>query len=114
MTEIDREIPERERLVHDDPELAARIREGIEQAERGETVDLGSFAQHLDTFVAWQPSPADARFDKNAWKGLEGKPVVVTLPGNPPRTIERILRSARVNEGGTEVELELEKGAGDD
>jgi hypothetical protein len=39
---------EREQLVHDDPELAEQIREGIAQADRGETVDLGSFAQHLD------------------------------------------------------------------
>lgn len=39
---------ERERLVHENPELAAQIREGVAEAERGETVDLGSFAQHLD------------------------------------------------------------------
>jgi hypothetical protein len=39
---------QRERLVHDDPELAAQIREGVAQAERGETVDLGDFAQYLD------------------------------------------------------------------
>jgi len=43
-----RPIPDRERLVHDDPGLAAQIREGIAEAERGETVDLGSFAQALD------------------------------------------------------------------
>ena len=43
-----RPIPERERLVHENPELAEQVREGIAQAERGETVDLGSFAQHLD------------------------------------------------------------------
>jgi hypothetical protein len=42
------DIPERERIIHDNPELAAQIREGIAQAERGETVDLGSFAHHLD------------------------------------------------------------------
>lgn len=41
-------VPERERLVHENPALAAQIREGVAQAERGETVDLGSFAQHLD------------------------------------------------------------------
>lgn len=40
-------VPERERLVHEDPELAAQIREGIAEAEAGRTVDLGSFAQHL-------------------------------------------------------------------
>lgn len=43
-----RPVPERERLVHENPELAEQIREGIAEAERGETVDLGSFAQHLD------------------------------------------------------------------
>lgn len=42
------DIPERERLVHDDPALAEQIREGIAQAERGETVDLGNFAQYLE------------------------------------------------------------------
>jgi len=41
-------VPERERLVHDDPVPAAQIREGIAEAEAGRTVDLGSFAQHLD------------------------------------------------------------------
>lgn len=41
-------VPERERLVHENPELAAQIREGITEAERGETADLGSFAQYLD------------------------------------------------------------------
>ena len=40
--------PERERLVHENPALAEQIREGVAEAERGETVDLGSFAQHLD------------------------------------------------------------------
>ncbi len=42
------EIPERERLVHDDPVLAAQIREGVAAAGRSESVDLGSFAQYLD------------------------------------------------------------------
>lgn len=42
------DIPERERLVHENPELAAQIREGIAESERSETRDLGSFAQHLD------------------------------------------------------------------
>lgn len=46
------DIHPREQAVHDDPELAAQIREGIEQAERGETIDLGSFAQYLDNEVA--------------------------------------------------------------
>lgn len=39
---------ERERPVRENPALAARIREGIAAAERGETVDRGSFAEHLD------------------------------------------------------------------
>ena len=42
------DIPERERLVHDDPALAQQIRDGIAEAERGETVYRGSFAQYLD------------------------------------------------------------------
>jgi hypothetical protein len=42
------DIPERERLVHDDPALAARIRQGIAEAEAGLTVDRGSFAKYLD------------------------------------------------------------------
>jgi hypothetical protein len=40
--------PDRERLVHDDPALAQQIRDGIDEAERGEAVYLGSFAQYLD------------------------------------------------------------------
>ncbi len=39
-------IPEREMLVWRNPELAAEIREALVQAEHGETVDLGSFAQY--------------------------------------------------------------------
>lgn len=39
---------DREQIVHDDPVLAAQIREGIAEAERGETVHLGSFAQYLE------------------------------------------------------------------
>src|ERR1700684_4170404 len=41
-------IPEREMIVWRKPDLAAEIREGIAEAERGETVDLGSFAQYGD------------------------------------------------------------------
>jgi predicted transcriptional regulator len=41
-------IPEREMIVWRNPDLAAEIREGIAEAERGETVDLGSFAQYSD------------------------------------------------------------------
>jgi hypothetical protein len=39
-------IPEREMIVWRTPELAAAVREGIAEAERGDTVDLGSFAQY--------------------------------------------------------------------
>lgn len=39
---------EREQIVHDDPALAAQIRKGIAEAERGETVHLGSFAQYAE------------------------------------------------------------------
>jgi hypothetical protein len=41
-------IPEREMIVWRNPDLATEIREGIAEAERGETVDLGSFAQYSD------------------------------------------------------------------
>jgi len=37
-------FPERERIVWDNPGLAREILEGIDEAERGETVDLGDFA----------------------------------------------------------------------
>jgi hypothetical protein len=30
------------------PELAASIRRGLEQSERGDTADLGSFAEYVD------------------------------------------------------------------
>ncbi|MGO8956958.1 MAG: hypothetical protein ACLQFR_06270 [Streptosporangiaceae bacterium] len=39
-------IPEREMIVWRNPELAASIREGIAQAEAGQTVDRGNFAQY--------------------------------------------------------------------
>jgi hypothetical protein len=41
-------FPEREMIVWDNPDLAQEIREGIAEAERGETVDLGSFAGYSD------------------------------------------------------------------
>jgi hypothetical protein len=41
-------IPEREMIVWNNPELAAEIREGLAAAERGETVDLGSFGHYAD------------------------------------------------------------------
>ena len=41
-------IPEREMIVWQNPDLAAEIREGLAAAERGETVDRGSFQQYLD------------------------------------------------------------------
>lgn len=40
-------IPKREMLVWEDPELARTILAGLDEAERGETVDLGSFSQYL-------------------------------------------------------------------
>jgi len=54
------DIPERERAVHDDPELAEQIRRGIDEAERGETVDRGSFAQYLDDDDDEEPCCEDA------------------------------------------------------
>lgn len=41
-------IPEREMIVWQNPDLAAEIREGLAAAERGETIDRGSFQQYLD------------------------------------------------------------------
>ena len=41
-------IPEREMIVWRNPELAASVREGIAQAETGQTVDLGSFEKYAD------------------------------------------------------------------
>ena len=41
-------IPEREMIVWRNPELAASIREGIAQAESGQTVERGSFEQYAD------------------------------------------------------------------
>jgi hypothetical protein len=41
-------IPEREMIVWHNPDLAAEIREGLAEAERDETVDLGSFQQYDD------------------------------------------------------------------
>jgi hypothetical protein len=40
-------IPEREMLVWESADLAQQVRAGINEAESGETVDLGSFAQFL-------------------------------------------------------------------
>ena len=41
-------IPEREMIVWRDPDLARAIREGVAEAERGETTDLGSFAEYAN------------------------------------------------------------------
>jgi hypothetical protein len=41
-------IPEREMIVWRNPQLASEIPEALDEAERGETVDLGSFDQHDD------------------------------------------------------------------
>jgi hypothetical protein len=41
-------IPEREMIVWHEPELARAIREGLDEAKRGETADLGSFAEYAD------------------------------------------------------------------
>jgi hypothetical protein len=40
-------IPEREMAVWRDPELAERIRRGIDEAKAGKTVDVGDFSQYL-------------------------------------------------------------------
>lgn len=41
-------IPEREMIVWRNPELASAVRQGIAEAERGETTDRGSFAQYAE------------------------------------------------------------------
>lgn len=41
-------IPEREMVVWRNPELASAIRQGIAEAEAGETVDRGSFAAYAE------------------------------------------------------------------
>jgi hypothetical protein len=41
-------IPEREMIVWNNPGLAAEIREGLAAAERGDTVDLGSFSEYAE------------------------------------------------------------------
>ncbi len=40
-----RSIPEREMIVWRNPELASEIRDALAESERGETADLGSFAE---------------------------------------------------------------------
>jgi hypothetical protein len=41
-------IPQREMLVWENPELARSILAALDEAERGETRDLGDFSQYLD------------------------------------------------------------------
>jgi hypothetical protein len=41
-------IPEREMIVWRNPELAAAVRQGIAEAEAGQTTDRGSFAQYAE------------------------------------------------------------------
>jgi len=41
-------IPEREMIVWRNPELAASIRQGVAEAEAGQTQDRGSFADYAD------------------------------------------------------------------
>lgn len=41
-------IPEREMIVWRNPALASQIRDALAEAERGQTVDLGSFQQYDD------------------------------------------------------------------
>ena len=42
-------IPEREMMVWRNPELAAAVRQGIAEAEAGQTTDRGSFAEHAES-----------------------------------------------------------------
>jgi hypothetical protein len=41
-------IPEREMIVWRNPELAAAVRQGIAEAEAGQTTDRGSFAHYAE------------------------------------------------------------------
>jgi hypothetical protein len=41
-------IPEREMIVWRNPELASAVRQGIAEAEAGETTDRGSFVQYAE------------------------------------------------------------------
>lgn len=41
-------IPEREMLVWEDPRLAEQIRKAVDDAENGQTVDLGDFSRYVD------------------------------------------------------------------
>lgn len=53
------DIPERERLVHEDPELRASLEQGMAQAAAGEVESRGSFAQYGDWSVTEGDDPAD-------------------------------------------------------
>ena len=53
------EMPEPWFVAVTSKELAGEIREGLEAADRGETVDLGSFAEHGD-----DPAPEDEQHDE--------------------------------------------------
>lgn len=67
----DRAIHPREQHVHDDPALAQRIRDGIDDAHAGRTVDLGDFSQYLDDVDA------------------SGCPFCLIITGAAPATIVR-------------------------
>lgn len=41
-------VEDHELILRDNPELVQQIREGVEEAEAGQTVCLGAFAEHLD------------------------------------------------------------------
>lgn len=41
-------IPEREMIVWDSPALAEEVRQGVTDAEAGETLNLGDFTRYLD------------------------------------------------------------------
>jgi hypothetical protein len=41
-------IPERELGVWEDGQLAARVRKGVSEAQRGTTVDLGDFTVYVE------------------------------------------------------------------
>lgn len=74
---------------------------------------MSDTGQGPSRFTAWQPAPADARFDLHAFEAQIGQKILVTLPGTPPRSVERVLKAAVVAADGSSVELTFEAEATD-
>ena len=59
-----------------------------------------------EVFIAWEPAPADTVFAQEAFDGEVGSTTPVTLPGG--RQVEGKIRSAKVAEDGSGVEMIVE------